>query len=58
MKLGPAALSVFLLAGFGHAEDARLRAEAVQLLERATAASTAPKLPDLERIDTFRVFGP
>jgi TonB family protein len=58
MKLGPAALSVFLLAGLGHAEDARLRAEAVQLLERATAASTAPKLPDLERIDTFRVFGP
>ena len=38
------------------AQDAELRREAVQLLERANGVSLSPKLPNLERIDTFRFF--
>jgi len=38
------------------AQDPELRREAVQLLERANAVSLSPKLPNLERVDTFRVF--
>src|SRR2546428_4306 len=38
------------------AQDPELRREAVQLLERANGVSLSPKLPNLERIDTFRVF--
>jgi len=38
------------------AQDAQLRSRAVSLLESATAASVAPDLPNLERVDTFRVF--
>ncbi len=34
----------------------KLREEAVRLLERANLASSSPKLPNLERVDTFRVF--
>jgi hypothetical protein len=38
-------------------EDPQLRQEAIRLMEKATSMSTAPTLPNLERIDTFRVFG-
>lgn len=38
------------------AQDVRVRQEATQLLERANAASTSPHLPNVERVDTFRVF--
>ena len=40
------------------AQDAQLRSRAASLLESATAASVAPNLPNLERVDTFRVFDP
>jgi len=38
------------------AQEPELRREAVQLLERANGVSLSPKLPNLERVDTFRVF--
>lgn len=38
-------------------QDIRVREQAVGLLEKANAASTAVRLPDLERTDTFQVFG-
>src|SRR6266702_368448 len=38
------------------AQDPELRREAVQLLERANGVSLSPKLPNLERVDTFRVL--
>src|SRR2546425_458718 len=38
------------------AQDPELRREAVQLLERANGVSLSPKLPNLERVNTFRVF--
>ncbi len=37
-------------------QDLKLREQAVRLLERANAVSSSPKLPNLERVDTFRVF--
>jgi Gram-negative bacterial TonB protein C-terminal len=40
----------------GFAQDQDLRREAIQLLEHANAVSMSPKLPNLERVDTFRVF--
>ncbi len=39
-------------------EDVQVRAEAVRLLERANLVSTSPKLPNLERTDTFLAFDP
>jgi TonB family protein len=39
------------------AQDVRVRQEAVRLLERGNAVTTPVKLPDLERVDSFRVFG-
>jgi hypothetical protein len=38
-------------------QDVKVREQAEHLLERANAVSSSPHLPDLERIDTFRVFG-
>ena len=38
------------------AQDQEVRREAIQLLEHASAVSMSPKLPNLERVDTFRVF--
>jgi hypothetical protein len=40
-----------------YSQDVQLREEAVRLLEKADAVSTSPKLPNLERTDTFRVYG-
>src|SRR5271170_7305906 len=39
-------------------QDIRVREEAVHLLERGNAVTTPIKLPDLERVDSFRVYGP
>jgi TonB family C-terminal domain len=38
-------------------QDVKVREEAVRLLEKANAVSSSPHLPDLERVDKFRVFG-
>ena len=38
------------------AQDVKVRERAEHLLERANAVSSSPHLPNLERIDTFRVF--
>jgi hypothetical protein len=38
-------------------QDPQVRSEAVEMMERATAASMAATLPNLERIDTFRSLG-
>ena len=57
-------LAVFAVAALGamrcaaqSTEKPDVRAEAVQLLERANGLSMSPHLPNLERVDTFRVFG-
>ena len=47
---------IFLTAIPAFAQDPEVRREAVQLLERANGVSLSPKLPNLERVDTFRVF--
>lgn len=47
---------IFFTAIPASAQDPELRREAIQLLERANGVSLSPKLPDLERVDTFRVF--
>ena len=53
---------LFMFAGFlltpaeNAAQDPKIRSEAVQLLERANGVSMSPKLPNLERTDTFRVL--
>ena len=53
---------VLLLPSAVFAQDPEVRREAVQLLERANGVSLSPHLPNLERVDTFRVleggFGP
>jgi hypothetical protein len=56
MKLALVVLALLVLPILSFAQDLRLRQEAVQLLERANAASSASKLPNLERVDTFRVL--
>src|SRR3984885_10871932 len=50
-------LIVFLVWDVAFSQDIKVREEAVLLLERAQQASRAPKLPNLERVDTFRTFG-
>jgi hypothetical protein len=47
---------IFFTAIRASAQDPELRREAVQLLEHANSVSLSPKLPNLERVDTFRVF--
>jgi hypothetical protein len=58
MKLALLLVSLLLLFPSLFAQDVKVRQEAMQLLERAHAASTSPNLPNLERVDTFRVFDP
>jgi TonB family protein len=57
--LPSAVLCAFVLCALSPAygQDPQLREEAVRLLEKADAISTSPKLPNLERTDTFRVYG-
>jgi len=50
-------ISLFCASAFVPGQDVKVRQEALQLLERAHAASTSPHLPNLERVDTFRVSG-
>ena len=49
-------LVLFVVATSASAQDPELRRQAVELLERASAASLSANLPNLERIDTFRVL--
>ena len=53
-----ALLTLLIISIASPAQDIRVRQEAVRLLERGNAVTTPVKLPDLERVDTFRVFGP
>ncbi len=39
------------------AQEPGIRAEAVRMVEQANRVSMSPNLPNLERTDTFRVFG-
>ena len=48
----------FLAPALSFSQDVQVREQATRLLEKANAVSTAPNLPNLERTDTFRVFGP
>ncbi|MGA8431544.1 MAG: energy transducer TonB [Candidatus Sulfotelmatobacter sp.] len=50
-------LIVFLVCSFAFSQDIKVREEAVLLLERAQQVSRAAKLPNLERVDSFRTFG-
>jgi TonB family protein len=54
----PALFMLVVAATPSPAQDVRVRQEAVRLLERGNAVTTPVKLPDLERVDSFRVFGP
>lgn len=56
MKWPLTLLSLLCFSSLGFSQDIRVREEAVRLLERAHLASTPAKLPDLERIDTFRAY--
>jgi hypothetical protein len=56
MKLALALLLV-CFAGRSFSQDIKAREEAIRLMERASAASSSPNLPNLERVDTFRLFG-
>jgi Gram-negative bacterial TonB protein C-terminal len=58
MKKSILFLLLSLAPTISHAQDANLRSKAIALLERAHAASVAPNLPNLERVDTFQVFNP
>lgn len=57
MKTALTLLVAILVSSLGFSQDVKVREEAVRLLERAHSVSTSPNLPNLERIDTFRVFG-
>jgi TonB family protein len=57
MRPALALLAVLALSGLALPQDLKIREEAVRLLERANAVSSSPKLPNLERVDNFRVFG-
>src|SRR5690348_930273 len=47
---------LLLFASVVSAQDPQVRSEAVELMERATLASVAPRLPNLERVDIFRAL--
>lgn len=49
-------LASLLLTTALNAQDVELRRQAVQIVERATAVSSSPNLPNLERVDAFRLF--
>ena len=56
MKPALALLMLLLVTHLAFGEDVKVREQAEHLLERANAVSSSPHLPNLERIDTFRVF--
>jgi TonB family protein len=57
MKPSLALLAVLAVPTLCFSQDVKVREEAVRLLERANAVSSSPNLPNLERVDTFRMFG-
>lgn len=57
MKQGLVIFILSMVSTYVFSQDVRVREEAVGLLEKADAVSTPLHLPNLERIDTFRVFG-
>ena len=57
MKILLKILPLFLLfTSAASAQDPQVRREAIEMMERATAASVAPTLPNLERVDIFRAL--
>jgi TonB family protein len=56
MKSALALLMLLVVPNPGFGQDVKVREHAEHLLERANAVSSSPHLPNLERIDTFRVF--
>jgi TonB family protein len=56
MKPALALVILFVVTHSGLAQDVKLRERAEHLLEHANEVSSAPKLPNLERVDTFRVL--
>jgi hypothetical protein len=58
MKPALALLTLLLLTSIASpAQDIRVREQAMHLLERGNAVTTPVKYPDLERVDSFQVFG-
>lgn len=57
MKWVLSLLIIAVTSTLSFSQDIRVREEAVRLLEKANEVSTAMKLPNLERTDTFQVFG-
>lgn len=56
MRSTLALLTLLILTSSSFSQDVKVREQAEHLLERAHAVSSSPHLPNLERIDTFRVF--
>lgn len=56
MKSAVALLILLVISNPGFGQDVKVREQAEHLLERANAVSSSPHLPNLERIDTFRIF--
>jgi TonB family protein len=56
MRPTVALIALIVLAHSVSAQDVKVRQQAEHLLEHANAVSSSPKLPNLERVDTFRVF--
>ncbi len=51
------ACTLLVVSSLCAAQDLKVREAAERLLEGASAVSTSPKLPNLERVDSFRAFG-
>jgi TonB family protein len=58
VKSALALFVAFIASSLSLSQDVQVREQATRLLEKANAVSTAPNLPNLERTDTFQVFGP
>jgi len=54
--LGILLVFVALFTSSSFCQDIKVREQAVLLLEHANAVSSSPKLPNLERVDTFRAY--
>jgi len=57
MKQVLALFALVVTSVLSFSQDIHVREEAVRLLEKGNGISTPMKLPNLERIDTFQVFG-
>jgi TonB family protein len=56
MQSALALLTLLVVTTPAFSQDVKVREQAEHLLERANAVSSSPHLPNLERIDTFRIF--